>query len=181
VRRLLACLALLLAASTAEAKTELEAAVGLGGSKSDWRGDGAAASTLKAGLRFNDVFMPYFLGRLGYGTVDTRMLTLVSVGAEISQTFGDVRPYLRFSLDHQHEEAVQVVRGDPVEALFGIGDGIRHRGGVEGAIGLDLPIQRNEDIGVFASFETSATWFFDPRGPHWYVGGTALLGLSYEL
>lgn len=163
--------------------TEAHAVLGLGGVKTEWRGDIGAASFLKLGLRPTPWIALCFLGRLGYGTVDQRMLTFVSIGAQVWPlgSVGGVEPYARFFLAHQHEETLSVVRSDPFGALFGIGDGIRHRGGLEGALGLDIPIHAEDGFEVFASIEGSTVWFYDPRGPTWYVSGSGGLGFNYDL
>ena len=67
------------------------------------------------------------------------------------------------------------------KSAVSIGDGIRHRGGLEGAVGLELPLAADGDLEVFASIEGSTRWFYDPRGPHWYWGGGLALGMSYAL
>lgn len=171
------------AAGGASDPMRLEAVVGLGGLKTEWRGDAGAHSILRLGLRPNDYFSVYFQGRLGYGAVDERMLTLVSLGAQL-WPLGQgehVSPFLRLSIAHQHEETLFVVKDDPLGALFGIGDGIRHRGGFEGALGADLPVYSADGLQAFASFDASVIWFYDPRGPTWYAGANAGVGLSYDL
>lgn len=181
--------ALLLAAcalavpAPAAAEIDLHLLAGLSGGRTEWRGDVAAMGVAKAGLDVDEWLGFYFLGRLGYAGVDQRMLTYVSAGVQLWPVgeLGGVRPFGRLSIAHQHEESLSVVANDPFGAIFGIGDGIRHRGGLEGALGVDVPLDSFEGTDVFASFELSTIWFYDPRGPHWYVTGGAGLGLRYDL
>jgi hypothetical protein len=65
--------------------------------------------------------------------------------------------------------------------LFGVGDGIRHRGGPEGAIGVDFPIAKPKGAELLATVEASALWFPDERGPHVYGIGTAALSARFGL
>jgi hypothetical protein len=166
--------------------TDLELTGVLSGSKSTWRGDASVQGSLKTALRFGEVFAIYGLGKLGYGGVDQRLLTLVQLGVQI-WPLGDVdalagaSPFFRLGIAHQHEEPVSVVRGDPFSAIFGIGDAIRHRGGFEWAAGLDLPLAKDDSIEVFGSAEVIFDWFYDNRGPSLYAGGGLGLGVSFEL
>jgi hypothetical protein len=160
---------------------DFQADVFAGGQGSSWRSDGAAFGSLKLGVRFLDLLAPYFLARVGYGTVDQRMLTLVSIGGQIWGRLGFTRPYARIGLAHQHEESAAVVQTDPFGALFGVGDGIRHRGGFEGGLGIDLPFKSTRKVEFHATIDSLITWFPDPRGPKIYAGASAGLGLNYHL
>jgi hypothetical protein len=175
--------ALAAVSTAAEARADVKGQVvaGVTGSLTEWRGDVGGLSSFKLGIKANDYFAIYLLSRLGLGAVDSRMLTLVSAGVQV-WPFGDlggVAPFARLSICHQHEETLSVVGNDPFGAIFGIGDGIRHRGGFEGALGLDIPFIANGDFEVFGSLEASTIWFYDPRGPNWYWNGGAGLGMNY--
>jgi hypothetical protein len=162
---------------------QLHLVTGLTAGLSDWRGDLMAQGLLKGALRPSDYLAFYFLGRLGYGGVDQRLLTFVSAGVQVwpMGRIEGLEPYGRLSIAHQHEESLSVVQADPFGAIFGIGDGIRHRGGFEGALGVDIPLARDEDIEAFVNLETSGTWFYDPRGPSVEVLGVVGVGLNYDL
>jgi hypothetical protein len=82
---------------------------------------------------------------------------------------------------HQHEESADAIEADRWGALFGVGDGLRHRGGGEAAVGVDLPFHRDKAVEIFATVEGHADWFPDPRGPEWYGGGGLALGFNYFL
>ena len=62
-------------------------------------------------------------------TIDDRVLTYLSLGSTLYGHIGIARPYVRLALVHQHEEPTSAYRDDPFGAMFGVGDGIRHRGG----------------------------------------------------
>lgn len=160
---------------------EIQLSYGMGGEGSSWRTDGAGFGSLKAGYRFLDLVAPYISVRLGYGAVDERLLTLIQIGGQIWARIGIVRPYLRFGLVHQHEETMAAVAMDAFGAVWGVGDGIRHRGGFEGALGADIPFKKVKAWEFHAMIEGFCTGFPDPRGPAVYGGATAGLGFNYKV
>lgn len=160
---------------------EVQIASGPGAYASSWRGDGSVGQGLRIGYRFADLIAIDTLGRLGYGTVDERVITYVSLGATLYGRLGKLRPYARLAFVHQHEEPVAGVREDPFGAVFGVGDGIRHRGGFGTSLGLDYPIERSRSLEVVIGIDTSGVWFPDPRGPKLYGGGSLWLGLNFGM
>ena len=168
--------------SIAEARAgDLQLDVAAGGQASTWRGDGGGFTSLQLGYRFADIAAPYFLGRLGYSVVDSRMLMMVALGAQLWGRLGNTRPYARIAFVHQHEEPMPAMEADPLGAMVGVGDGIRHRFGFEGGLGLDVPFYRSGAWELHGRFEGLCTGFPDPRGPAIYGGGTAGLGFNYGI
>src|SRR5262245_14961960 len=93
------------AAPLGEARAaDIQLAIGAMGAGTDWRGDGVAATTLKIGVRGWDVIAPYFMSRLGYASVDSRLVTMLSLGVQAWGRLGPLRPYVRLGVAHQHEE-----------------------------------------------------------------------------
>lgn len=174
-------LALVVATERPARATEFQLKAGLLGETSTWRADPAATGALSLGLRFHDLVSIYFQGRIGYAGVDQRMLTMVQVGAQLYGRLGIARPFFRFGLCHQHEESWAAVDGDVFGAVFGVGDGIRHRGGFEWAGGVEVPFAKVKRTQFFASGEGLVTWFPDPRGPAAYGGLLLNLGLNYSI
>lgn len=176
-----AALALALVSPDAHA-TDLLLESGLSGHATEWRGDGGGYGSLKLGVRFWDIVGLHLQGRAGYGVVDDRVLTLISLGAQVWGDIAGVRPYGRVGFLHQHEESRSVIAGDYGSALLGIGEGIRHRAGVEGGLGVDIPFAAT-DTGFlfFANVDGSAKVFPDQLGPKVYAGGGLGLGFSYTL
>jgi hypothetical protein len=160
---------------------EIQLDLGLGGEGSSWRADGAGFGSMQLGYRFKDIVAPYFLARIGYGAVDQRMLTFLSIGVQGWARIGKVRPFARFGLVHQHEETMSSVAAEPFGAVFGVGDGIRHRAGLDGGLGVDIPFQKEKAWEFHVRVEALLTGFPDPRGPSIYAGGTLGLGFNYSL
>ena len=165
----------------AHPKGEPLASFGGAAGSSTWRGDPAGFAALKLGYRFKDFIAPYYLGRNGYAVVNDRTLTALQFGVQVWGRIGTVRPYVRLGGMHQHEESQQAVRADPGGALFGVGDGIRHRWGGEGALGFDWPFFHHEKFALVATVEAVGDYFGDQKGPGFYVFGAAGLGATYAL
>lgn len=161
--------------------TEIQVASGPVANGSSWRGDGSLSQSLKLGLRFKEVIAIDALTRLGYANVDDRVLTYLSLGATLYARIGIARPYLRAALVHQHEEPTSAVRHDPFGALFGVGDGIRHRGGLGSSLGVDFVVAKGQRANLILGADANGTWFSDPRGPNVYYGGGLWAGLDYAL
>jgi hypothetical protein len=152
---------------------DLQISLGAAGETTSWEGDSAVYSSFQIGWRWRDLVSVDFLGRLGYGQVDDRVLTYLSVGAELWGRLGTTRPHVRLGLVHQHEEPIAGIDADPFGALFGVGDGIRHRAGGQISAALDVPIGRLWRHPLFISFGAQATSFPDDRGPDLYWGAGA--------
>jgi hypothetical protein len=157
---------------------ELQGAVGLVGAASEWRDDAAAYASFRIGYRLWHRLAFDAQGWFGHGSVDDRILSYYSLGAAAVGAVKRTRPYLRLGFVHQHEEPAASVRADPFGAAFGVGDGIRHRGGFMSAAGVEIPLAQVARHEWFVAVEGSATWFPDPRGPAWYVAGGASIGVS---
>jgi hypothetical protein len=158
--------------------------VALGGSAlgSTWGGDAAAYTGARLGFRFIDLIGPYAALNVGYGVVDDRMLTAISLGGAIwLPELGPVRPFGRLGLVHQHEESLSVVADDFGSALFGVGDGIRHRAGGEAVVGIDFPVWEDGDWEIFGAVDGELKLFPDDLGPVLYAGGGLNLGMNYTL
>jgi hypothetical protein len=166
--------------TTVEARAgDFRLEVGSTAAGTEWRGDVAGYGSLKLGYRFIDLIGLYVQGQEGYAIVDQRMLTLVSIGGQVWGRIGPTRPYGRLGFLHQHEESLSVVVDDVGGAIFGVGDGIRHRFGGEVGVGLDVPFFEREKVVLYAAIEGSAKIFPDELGPKVYAGGGVSFGSSF--
>jgi hypothetical protein len=179
-----ALVALAVACSSGAARAgagEIQLSALAGGEGSSWRTDGAGFVGLRFGFRFKDIVAPYLMLRAGYANTDQRVLELLQIGVQVWARIGFARPYARFGLVHQHEEPWAAVKADAFGAIVGVGDGIRHRGGFEGGLGVDLPFAEHKGFQFHATVEAVVTGFPDPRGPAIYAGGIAGIGFNYGL
>jgi hypothetical protein len=160
---------------------ELQLASGPGAYGSSWRGDGSFGQALKIGYRFGDLVAIDTVSRLGYGSVDDRVITYLSLGGTLYGRIWKLRPYVRLAFVHQHEEPTPGVRNDPFGTVFGVGDGIRHRGGFGSSLGVDYPLFKKDKTEMTVGIDTSGVWFPDPRGPKLYAGGSFWLGVNFGI
>lgn len=160
---------------------DIRVAIGSGGAGTEWRGDAAFVTQLKLGYRFLGIFGLYGDMHLGYAGVDQRVLTLFSLGIQVWGKLGITRPYARVSILHQHEESLSVVAGDFGRAILGLGEGIRHRGGVGFALGMDIPLYQRKKLQLFMSVEAMLKWFPGDMGPAVYMGGNLGFGMNYSI
>lgn len=151
----------------------------LAGSGSAWRGDGNGQGALRTGFQFKDIVGVEVQGRLGYGNVDERMLMGLGVGVRLAIPIQPVVPHLRLGMIHFHEHPIAHAKHDIGGAIVGIGDGIRHRFGVETAIGVDWNFVTVKKTTFFAGVEAFIHAFPDDRGPTFYGGGSLSVGLHY--
>jgi hypothetical protein len=170
-----------LVAAGPAAAGEIQLASGPGVYGSSWRGDSSFGQALRVGYRFGDLVAIDTVGRLGYGSVDDRVITYLSLGGTLYGRIWKMRPYVRLAFVHQHEEPTPGVRDDPFGAVFGVGDGIRHRGGFGSSLGLDYPVLKKNKTEMVLGLDTSGVWFPDPRGPKLYAGGSLWLGLNFDI
>ena len=141
--------------------------------KTSWQGDHGGGAALDAGFWFLPWMGASFVGKEQYATVDDRVLSYFSVNAETRWK------WLRFSLGvvHQHEEPRAAIMEQPVQSLFGVGDGIRHRMAARAGLTFAWPLN---DI-VYVAVNTDATRFSDDvKGPPWMWSAGASMGIVYD-
>lgn len=159
---------------------QLDAALNVKGST--WRGDFGAGPQLRLGYRFAEVFAVDTVIWEELSSVDFRLNTGLTLGVTGFLKFQGVRTSLRAYFIHQHEEAMVSVASNPFGALFGIGAGIRHRAGAGGALGLEIPFQRDEDFEFVIVTNFNVTVFPEAvLGPRAYFGVAGGVGFNYAL
>lgn len=161
-----------------------EIQVGLGPSAyaSTWRGDYGGGGTLKLGMRFARVIGFDFQGWESLASVDTRLLTGLSLGVRGSLPLERVSPFVRAFVIHQHEEGLVSAQATPLGVIAGIGAGIRHRAGAGFSLGADVPVQRvgkRTQINFFG--QGNATWLANELGPAWYFGLDFGVSMDFSL
>lgn len=151
------------------------------GGGSSWGGDPTVQGALHMGFEFIDIISVDVLGRIGYAGVDQRMLMLVGIGTKVALPFDRFIPHLRVTALHGHETPVDAMHDDAFGHAMGVGDGIRHRFGVEGAIGLGIVFAHVKKTKFLAETEAYVDAFPDDRGPVVYGGGGFGLGVQVGL
>jgi hypothetical protein len=171
--------ALTFAAPCRAGEIQVDAGTALLGSS--WQGDFTTGGLLRLGYRFAHVVAIDFVGWEQYGTVDTRFDTGLTFGVTGYLPLKRVRPSLRIFAIHQHEEALVSVANSPAGVLFGIGSGIRHRGGGGLTLGAEIPLLKRGDLEWVVVAELEGIYFPDVLGPTFYFGGNVGIGFNYSL
>ena len=151
------------------------------GEGSAWRGDGLVQGGVRGGFQFAHIVSIEAQARIGYGVVDERILELIGIGTKLEIPIKPISPHLRLGVLHQHEEPSAAASEDPFGAAVGVGDGIRHRFGAEGAVGIDWMFAKVKRVTFQASVEAYGDLFPDKKGPLFYAGGGLAFGLRYQL
>jgi hypothetical protein len=167
-------------------RIELQAGIDLLGGGTSWRGDGVGYAGVTVALRFFRAIALYGQARLGYGGVDGRLLTPLSIGLQGGYpivTSGKSRawPYARLGFVHQHEEPLPAVVENLGGAILGIGAGIRHRAGLQAALGCDVVLLSGKRGELVLGPEVGLFYLGYSSGPDLYgfaglqVGGNVTL------
>jgi hypothetical protein len=178
--RLLLIAALLCAPATAHAG-DIEVGVGTTMLGSSWQGDFTGGGLVRLGYRFYRVVSFDTVIWEQLGNVDSRLLTGLTLGVTGYIPLKRVRPSLRIFAIHQHEEGLVSVAQTPAGVLFGIGSGIRHRGGGGVTLGAEIPFLKRHGLEWVVTAELEGIWFPDPLGPTFYLGGIVGVGFNYAL
>ncbi len=151
------------------------------GGATTWSHDPSFQAALHSGFEFLDVISVDVLGRIGYAAVDERMLMTLGIGTKLALPFDRFIPHLRLTALHAHETSISAMGNDTFGHIMGVGDGIRHRFGVEGAIGFSVVFAKLKKNRFFAQTEAYFDGFPDDRGPKFYAGGGLGLGVQVGL
>ncbi len=156
--------------------------VGVSGGASAWSGDALGYGGLYVGLRLARVVTPFVGASLGYGVVDQRLLTRLTVGVDAGVTLAQrYRPHAFAAFVHQHEESLAAVAEQPAGAVLGIGVGIRHRAGAHFGAGFDWRVRDGETLQLWLGPELSATYLTYSSGPGWYFNAGVTLSGTVRL
>lgn len=160
---------------------ELDLNLGLQATTTEWPADHGGGGTLDLGFWFTDWIGATFLGKEHYAAVDERFMTYLSVNAAVRHDFGPVRVTGSLGLVHQHEETGSAIMEQPFGALFGIGDGIRHRAGSRTGVSIATPVFHYAKGAVFVALDVDATVFSEnERGPQWMTSAGISVGATYD-
>jgi hypothetical protein len=160
---------------------ELDMNVGLQATTTGWPDDNGGGPMLEAGWWFRPWIGATFVGKEHYATVDDRMLSYFSVNAALRRELGPVRLIGSLGVVHQHEESRAAIMEQPVQSLFGVGDGIRHRMASRAGFSLGLPFKTHDHGDYFFALDIDGTLFADSdRGPRWMSSAGLSIGFTYD-
>jgi hypothetical protein len=152
------------------------------GGGSTWGADPNVQGALRTGFEFIDIVSVDLQARLGYSAVDERLIEMVGIGTKLALPFETVIPHVRLHAIHFHEMPIAGMSEDPAMHVLGVGDGIRHRFGFEGALGLSYVFAIVDRTRFLAQAEAYVDAFPDDgKGPVVYGGAGLGLGLQYDI
>ncbi|NUO51712.1 MAG: hypothetical protein HOV80_22890 [Polyangiaceae bacterium] len=172
------------AAMTREAKaTDYYVEGNVSGGGSTWgSADPNVQGALRTGFEFLDIISVDLQGRLGYASVDERMLMMVGLGTKLALPIEPFIPHIRLQAIHFHESPVDVMKHDPFMHAMGVGDGIRHRFGFEAGLGASYLFAKVKRANFLAQMEGYVDAFPDDgKGPVVYGGAGLGVGMQYGL
>ena len=179
MRTVLVCSLVLLSGAAVAGELDLDA--GLQATTTAWPGDHGGGGVLDVGYWFRPWLGASFIGKEQYATIDDRFLSYFSVNAAARHAAGPLRLTGTLGLVHQHEEPRAAIGAMPLDALFGVGDGIRHRMAGRAGVQLALPFRTHGHGDYFVALDLDATRFTDTdKGPTWMTSAGLSLGFTYD-
>ncbi len=160
---------------------ELDLDLGLQATTTGWADDHGGGPTLGASWWFKPWLGASFIAKEHYATVDDRFMSYFSFNAALRRELGPVRLTGTLGIVHQHEEPRAAIMEQPVQALFGVGDGIRHRMASRAGFSLGLPLATHGHGDYFVALDIDGTVFADEdRGPRWMTSAGLSVGFTYD-
>ena len=165
---------------TARAGT-LDLDVGLQATHTDWDDDHAGGPTLSASWLFRPWIGMNFTGKEQYASIDDRYLGYYSVNAMFRKAFDHIRISGTAGFVHQHEEPKVAIDAMPIESLFGVADGTRHRMGTRAGVQLAIPFRDRAKGDWYVALDIDATIFSEQeRGPRWMSSAGLSIGFTHD-
>lgn len=128
--------------------------VGIGGAGGGAIGtsDGAGYASLTVGLRLIPV-VPEVTIREGFSGRGSTLLHHhgnIALGARVLLPgLAGLRPNVRLGFSHRHDAPIEVFKAKPLAVIFGTGEGITHRSGIETGGGLELSVGPKKVVGLW--------------------------------
>jgi len=169
------------AAARSASAGELDLDFGPTATTTAWPGDHGGGAALSATWFVRPWIGASFIGKEQYATVDDRALSYFSVNAAARTLLGPLELIPTLGIVHQHEEPRSAIMEQPVQSLFGVGDGIRHRMAGRGGLELAWPFRTHDHGSYYVALSLDGTVFADnDRGPRWMTSAGLAIGFSYD-
>jgi hypothetical protein len=160
---------------------ELELDLGLQATTTGWPDDHGGGPSLGATWWWKPWLGASFIGKEHYATVDDRFMSYLSFNGAMRRVLGRVRLDATLGVVHQHEESRAAIMEEPVQSLFGVGDGIRHRMASRAGFSLGLPFSTHGHGDYYVALDIDGTVFADAdRGPRWMSSAGLSVGFTYD-
>jgi hypothetical protein len=167
--------------ATPAAAGSLDLDLGMQATTTAWPADHGGGAAYGDGYWFVPWLGASFVGKEQYATVDDRFLSYFSVNAAGRREVGPLRLTGTLGVVHQHEEPRAAIMESPAGALFGVGDGIRHRMAGRAGVALALPLRTHAHGDYYAALTLDGTAFSDnDKGPRWMACAGLAVGFTYD-
>lgn len=155
--------------------------VGIGGAAGGELGQpvGAGYGSLTIGLRLIPIVPEVMIreGVSGDRQAIRKHHGSIALGARLLlPPLGIVRPHLRLAFSHRHDAPIEVFKARPFKVLFGTGDGITHRSGVETGGGLELTFGKVMGLWAQGTLMILPTEGEPPLSGLWELGVSFAIG-----
>ena len=161
---------------------EIDVDLGLQATTTGWPADNGGGPMLAGTYWFVPWLGASFVGKEHYATVDDRFMSYFSLNLAARQSIDERFRFVgMLGLVHQHEESTSAIMAQPVEALFGVGDGIRHRYAARAGASLGMLLSSYKNGDCYLALDVDGTLFSDAdRGPRWMASAGLSLGFTYD-
>ncbi|MDQ3295317.1 MAG: hypothetical protein M3619_01860 [Myxococcota bacterium] len=160
---------------------ELDLALGLQATQTDWPDDAGGGPNLSAAWWFRPWIGASFIGKEHYAPVDDRLMSYYSVNAAVRRDLGTLRLGVTLGFVHQHEQTRAAIEAQPLASLFGVADGMRHRMATRSGIQLALPIRDRAKGEWYVALDLDGTVFAEAdRGPRWMSSAGLSIGFTHD-
>ena len=177
---LTARIATLLLACTAHAG-ELDLNLGLQTTRTAWDDDHGGGPSFGATYMFRPWLGGSFIGKEHYATVDERLMSYFSLNVVVRTALDRFRLSGNAGLVHQHEETRAAYEDQPLQSLFGVADGLRHRMASRAGVQLALPFRDRAKGDWYVALDLDATYFAEQeRGPRWMTSLGLSIGFTHD-
>ena len=173
-------LTLLASVSTAHSG-EIYVNLGLQATTTGWPDDAGGGPTIGATWWFRSWIGATFIGKEHYARVDERYMSYFSINGAIRKPLGRFRLGGTFGFVHQHEQGRASIEDQPLQSLFGVADGTRHRMGSRAGLELALPFSERAKGDWYVALSIDATLFAEnDRGPGWMSSAGLAVGFTHD-
>jgi len=160
---------------------ELDLNLGLQATHTEWDDDHGGGPTLSATWFFRDWIGASFVGKEHYATIDERYMSYLSLNAVFRKRLDHVWLVGTAGLVHQHEETRAAIEAMPLESVFGVADGMRHRMGSRGGVQIAFPFRDRAKGDWYLALDLDATVFSErDRGPRWMSSAGLSVGFTHD-
>lgn len=160
---------------------ELDLNLGLQATTTAWDDDSGGGPSFGATYMFKPWLGASFIGKEHYAPVDERLMSYFSINGVVRTSVNRFRLSGNAGIVHQHEETRAAYEDQPIQSLFGVADGMRHRMATRAGAQLALPFRDRAKGDWYVALDLDATYFAEQeRGPRWMTSLGLSIGFTHD-